>query len=292
MQFDIVRCDRCGLTYTSPMPTLEQLMPFYNVGIYEKDERRPLAALDRALSVFAGMRLREIEKMKQPGRLLDIGSGKGRFVSRAQARGWKAQGVEPVPETVKLARARYGIDVVEGTLIEANFPAGSFDVVTMWHVLEHVADPGTELREVSRVLAKDGLLVLEVPNLASLQARLGREQWFHLMLPHHLVHYTPRTLRAVLAGAGFDVVRISTMSPEQGPLGMVQTLLNRLGGERDFLFHRLKRMPRQSSKAAYAASIVKTGIGGPIAILPATAAELVASWAGQGSVIRVFARKS
>lgn len=267
-------------------------MPFYNVGIYMKDERPPLAVLDRALSVLADMRLREIERWKRPGRLLDVGSGKGRFVWRAKARGWSARGVEPVPGTVKLARTRYGVDVVEGTLIDAHFPAGSFDVVTMWHVLEHVEDPRTELREVSRTLADDGLLALEVPNIASLQARIGGDRWFHLMLPHHLVHYTPRALRSVLASAGFDVVRMRTLSPEQGPLGMLQTVLNRLGGERDFLFHRLKRMPQQGSRGAYAASMLKTALIAPFAFLPATGAELVASWAGHGSVIRVLARKA
>lgn len=292
MPLDIVRCERCGLTYTSPIPTLDELMPFYNAGVYTKDERRPVAALDRALSVFADMRLREIERWKKPGRLLDVGSGKGRFVWRATARGWAARGVEPVPGTVKLARSRYGVDVVEGTLIDAHFPASSFDVVTMWHVLEHVADAATELREVRRTLAPDGLLALEVPNIASLQAWLGRDRWFHLMLPHHLVHYTPATLHSVLAGAGFEVVRVRTMSPEQGPLGMLQTVLNCLGGERDFLFHRLKRMPTQGSRGSYAASMLKTAVVGPFASVPAAGAEVIASWLGHGSVIRVLARKS
>jgi SAM-dependent methyltransferase len=290
-QFDVVRCDTCGLTYTSPMPSLDQLVPFYNVGVYAKDKRPALKVVDRTLSVLADVRLHEIEEWKRPGRLLDVGAGKGRFVQRARMGGWTAIGVEPVPGSVQLARSRYGIDLVEGTLIDAQFPARSFDVLTMWHVMEHIPDPRSELHEVSRVLADDGLFVLEVPNFASLQAWIGQDDWFHLMLPHHLIHYTPRTLRAVLADAGFEVVRSRSFSPEHGPFGMLQTALNRLGVKRNFLFNRLKRVSYRERRLSFVSSMVGTVILGAIAILPATGVELAAVGVGRGAVIRMFARK-
>jgi SAM-dependent methyltransferase len=291
IQFDVVRCDKCGLTYTSPMPSLDQLMPFYNSGVYAKDERPALRLADRTLSVLADMRLREIEDWKRPGRLLDVGAGKGRFVRRARMRGWTAIGVEPMPGSVRLARSRYEIDLVERTLIDAQLPARSFDVLTMWHAMEHIPDPLAELHEVSRVLADDGLLILEVPNLASFQAWIGQDDWFHLMPPHHLVHYTPHTLRAVLANAGFEVLRLHSFSPEHGPFGMLQTALNRLGGERNFLYHRLKRVPYRYRHWRLVGSMLQTVVVGAIAILPATGLELAASVARRGAVIRMFARK-
>lgn len=291
VDFDVVRCLNCDLAYTSPMPSHEQLMPFYNSGVYAKDERRAPRVVDRILSILADIRLREIEAWKRPGRLLDVGSGKGRFVWRAEKRGWTARGVEPVPGAVRLARSRYGADVVEGTLTEAKLPARSFDVVTMWHVLEHVPNPRAELLEVSRVLAEDGLLVLEVPNFASLQAWIGQDRWFHLMLPHHLIHFTPHTLRAVLADAGFGVTKLRSYSPEHGPFGMLQSILNRFGGERDFLFHRLKRVPHRGGRTASAASMAATLLGGTFGIVPAAIAESAAAWTGHGGTIRVLARK-
>ncbi len=291
MTFDVVRCDSCGLAYTSPMPSLADLMPFYNTGIYAKDERRAPAAVDRILWLLADVRLREIEAIKRPGRLLDVGSGKGRFLSRAGHRGWRAKGVEPVAGSVALARARHGVDVIVGTLEEAAFAARSFDVVTMWHVLEHLADPRGAMAEARRLLDDGGLLALEIPNLASLQAQIGRDRWFHMMLPHHLVHFTPETLRRLLADNGFEVVRMRTFSPEHGPFGMLQSLLNRAGGERDFLFHRLKRVPHRSRPAAFAAMMTWTVVGGSIAAVPAALVEVGASWAGRGGTIRVIARK-
>lgn len=273
------------------MPSLDQLMPFYNTGVYSKDERRAPAIVDRILSMLADMRLRELEGLKRPGRLLDVGSGKGRFLSRATRRAWTARGVEPVAGSVALARSRYDVDVVEGTLQEAGFPARSFDAVTMWHVLEHLPDPRAELAEVRRVLDEDGVVALEVPNLASLQAQVGQHRWFHLMLPHHLVHFTPETLRGLLANVGFEILRLRTFSPEHGPFGMLQSMLNRMGGERDFLFHRLKRVPHRGSASALALTMAATVVGGAIAVVPASVAEIGASGAGRGGTIRIFARK-
>ena len=114
---------------------------------------------------------------------------------------------------------RAGID-------DAQVAPGSVDVVTLWHVLEHLDVPALALERIGSWLRPGGGLLVGVPNLASLQARIGRERWFHLDVPRHRVHYTPAGLRALLRAHGFDVLETRHVLLEHNPFGMWQTLAN------------------------------------------------------------------
>jgi SAM-dependent methyltransferase len=113
-------------------------------------------------------------------------------------------------------------------LRSAGFPDGFFDVVTMWHVLEHLPDPAAALAEARRVLQADGLLVIEVPNLGSLTFRLCRERWWPLDVPRHLLHFTPQTLGRLLDAGGFEVVRRQDFHAADAALSFI-SFVNRLG---------------------------------------------------------------
>jgi SAM-dependent methyltransferase len=187
------------------------------------------------------LRLRELDGLP-PGRLLDVGSGKGAFLAAARDAGWDVLGVEFAAEAAEAARATFGIDVIVGDFLAIR-PLGTFDVVTMWHVLEHVRDPMGALVHAADSLKPDGRLVVSVPNIESLQARLGGEDWFHLDLPRHLFHFTPRSLATLVEGAGFRVERIGYLYPQMEIIGLVQTVLNRVGIENDLLYRFAKRDP-------------------------------------------------
>jgi SAM-dependent methyltransferase len=145
-----------------------------------------------------------------PPTLLDVGCGGGELLRAAIARGWRAAGAEPMAQAAELARDRApGADVRTGLSSDVGFEERSFDVVCAFHVLEHMPDSRAFLRELARFARPGGLVVVETPNYASLLRRRHGEHWIHLRPLEHLVHFTPRTMRAALAGAGLEPVRVT-----------------------------------------------------------------------------------
>jgi 2-polyprenyl-3-methyl-5-hydroxy-6-metoxy-1,4-benzoquinol methylase len=147
------------------------------------------------------------------GRLLDVGCSSGYFLRRAERRGWDVHGLDPDPRAVAYAMAELGLNVRCGTLSDAGLPADSFDVVTLWGVLEHLPDPAAQLRLANRVLRDGGELVVAVPYVRSLNravARLGRHDWDMLCEPGHLYHFDRRTLTRLVTQADFRAVRWGT----------------------------------------------------------------------------------
>ncbi len=198
----IVQCRRCGLVYASPRRRASRVMDFYQAvedPLYDEEREGRVLTFES--------HLRPLERFTGPPNhrpLLDVGAYVGVFVEIAARHGWDAWGVEPSRWAVEQARAR-GLRVHWGTLESVHLPARSFSVVTMWDVIEHLTDPFGTLREVRRVLEPGGLLVVHTIDLDSLFARLMGRRWPWLM-EMHLYYFSRRTLRAMLAKAGFEVV--------------------------------------------------------------------------------------
>lgn len=283
--YQVYTCEECSAGITFPLPSKENLTIEYETGVYKKSGGHAYWLIDRLLNVLHDHRLKELDRFRcPPGSLLDVGSGKGRFVSRATQHGWAAQGVEPSPGQVIAARSRYAIEVFEGELQEAGFAPQSFDVVTAWHVLEHVANPHAVVEEIRRILRPNGLMVFEVPNFYSWQARLGREYWFHLDIPRHLIHYSPFTLQQLLIQHRLKIIYQQTFSFESGPLGMLESMLNRLGLSPNWLYRWLKH----STSANPGLLGLNIAIG-TLASGPALFLETLASMVHSGGIVRAIA---
>jgi 2-polyprenyl-3-methyl-5-hydroxy-6-metoxy-1,4-benzoquinol methylase len=144
---------------------------------------------------------------------LDIGCGAGGFLELAKREGWEAFGVDPSDIAVNFARGK-GLNVICGTLQTAGYAPGSFDVVTMWDVLEHLADPRRAIEEAHAVLKIGGFLVVRVPNTdfqllkALMLERVFRGQPISLQGNLHLNHFSPASLRRLLTSSGFEVRRV------------------------------------------------------------------------------------
>jgi SAM-dependent methyltransferase len=206
--YQVVTCTECELLYTRPEPTPQELNSLYSEEFYGASREPKLLSWDSLRLVLHRLVLSHRQKAllaRKPGRVLDIGCGDGDFLAHLKARGWETYGVEFSDAGCKLARAK-GITVHQGELSAAHFPEGFFDVVTIWHVLEHLPAPTTELAEVQRILSDDGLLAIEVPNSGSLTFKLCRERWWPLDIPRHLQHFTPLTLQKLLQQVGFSPV--------------------------------------------------------------------------------------
>src|SRR4051812_4722180 len=135
----------------------------------------------------------------RPGaELLDVGAGKGRFVAYARGAGYAARGIEPSARGVEAA----GAVVERAGWQDAEVAPASLDAVSFWHVLEHLDDPGAAVARAAGWLRPGGVLLAGTPNLASWQARWSGGAWYHLDVPRHRVHFTPRGLEALLRRAG------------------------------------------------------------------------------------------
>ncbi|MCS6976221.1 MAG: class I SAM-dependent methyltransferase [Gemmatales bacterium] len=201
--FAVVQCLECGLCFTNPRPTASWLEQFY-----PKDYRPHLSkpARRRRWPWLHFWQDRHGIPWHGLGRLLDFGCGGGDFLCRMRDLGWQVTGVDASHSTVRRLQRDLGLHVLHGTLPHPDLEAGSFDVVTMWHSLEHVPDPRAVLLEARRLLTPDGKLYVAVPNIDSLAFRIFGPHWFALDLPRHLVHFSPQTLQFLLEQAGFRVV--------------------------------------------------------------------------------------
>jgi SAM-dependent methyltransferase len=183
-------------------------------------------------------KLHKVQAHRQGGSLLDVGCADGLFLHLAQSAGWEVRGVEMAESSAAYARETYQLDVLPGDLRHANFPDQYFDVITFWHVLEHLHDPLGELHEAYRVLKPEGLLVVDVPNIASWQANFFGADWRALDVPRHLYHFSPDTLKAMLARAGFACFKTSYWSRghnmgawNEGSMNLIFGLIPKSAGE-------------------------------------------------------------
>jgi SAM-dependent methyltransferase len=211
-RFTVVRCVDCGLCFTSPRPSPELIGKFYPDwyaphAVPPSNRRLPWRS--RLATRFSWpFETRRALRWHGQGRLLDFGCGGGSFLQRMHRLGWKVTGLDISAVAIERIRTELGLRAVVGSLPHPELPPASFDVVTMWHSLEHVHDPLAVLRAAHRLLTPGGRLLVAAPNLASLPFCWFGPAWYGLDLPRHLTHFTPTTLRAMLEHAGFRVRRL------------------------------------------------------------------------------------
>jgi SAM-dependent methyltransferase len=216
-EFSVVRCGSCGLTYVTPrLENAALLAQVYDEGYWSSNAAKIRGYTDyRAdaplyLKTYA-KRMRVIRRnFSRPGRVLDVGCAAGYFLEVMRSEGWEVLGLEQSDSIRRSAEARLGPEHVRGGLLsQAELAAGSFDLVTLWDVLEHVPDTLALLAEVRRLLAPEGKLLIETQDVSSRAARLLGRRWQHYKHAEHIYHFEPRTLENALAKAGFEVLENS-----------------------------------------------------------------------------------
>ena len=250
----LVRCESCGLFYiatepiTAPAETRgggEVYLTSWPESSCIADEMERLASRARALSLVepeveeregrwrdltSAERLTDLlhatagtltERLKD-GRLLEIGCATGEFLTAAASR-FKVMGVEADRASCAVTQAR-GLSCFNGTLFEAGFPASHFDVVALYHVIEHFPSPQRILREIHRLLCPQGWLVIETPNIANIWYKILGARW-RQFIPDHRYFFTPTTMERSCRENGFEVVAINSVRKAMS----VRLFLSRLG---------------------------------------------------------------
>lgn len=213
--FAVVQCRHCSMQYTNPRPNPESIGEFYPTDYKPHHRPRKLEAPRPSswwgrLSGRSAVRRGELPWDGPPGRLLDFGCGGGSFLKRMAERGWQVTGLDASVGAIREVQESLGLNALAGTLPHPDLVPSSFEVITMWHSLEHVHDPIAVLSEAYRLLVPGGKLIVACPNIDSWPFAWFGPAWFGLDLPRHLNHFTPKTLKAALVASGF---RLETVRP-------------------------------------------------------------------------------
>lgn len=213
--YRLVQCPNCQLIYQNPRPTLTELPNFYPEDYIPYAENKQRTTRLQQLNLDYQMRRRTsrlTHYQPEPGHILDIGCATGAFLVAMRQLGWTVQGVELSEHAADYARRMQNLDVHTGTVESAVFATDSFDIITMWDVLEHVIDPKATLQEVRRILKPNGLLVLSLPNPDCWEARLFKQYWVGWDRPRHLHIFSQTVLNNYLQEAGFDMLSVQSFS--------------------------------------------------------------------------------
>ncbi len=200
--WDLSACLDCGHLFADPAPRPEFIFSLYK---QVEDPLYDAEAEGRARnfrSVLDGLERLRPER----GRLFDVGAATGILLDLARRRGWAVDGVDASDWAARFAAERYGIPLRQGFFEQLDLPAGSFAAVSMVDFIEHTPRPRAALAQAGRILRPGGVLALVTPDIHSLAGRLAGRRWWHLR-PGHLAYFSLASLTALLASAGFTIVR-------------------------------------------------------------------------------------
>lgn len=199
--FNLQKCGSCGFVFTNPIPEKELLPRYYDSPDYLSHHSHSMSIINL---VYQGLRQINIKrkfslvsKFVPKGALLDIGCGTGELLNYFHHQKWEVSGIEPSESARKFAIEKYGLKIEDESGLN-NFQENSFDVITMWHVLEHVSDLNGRISEVYKLLKNSGYLFIALPNLNSWDALHYKHHWAAFDVPRHLYHFSKSTIVELL----------------------------------------------------------------------------------------------
>lgn len=209
--YPIVRCQTCGLVFVGRTPAPEELAALYDASYWEdpccEGYESYESAEGRKRRHYQGL-LAELESMRPPGDLLEVGSAYGYFLDEARRRGWRVRGVEPSDHAARYAREDFGLEVSAMPFEEMPPEPERADAIVLWDVIEHLPSPRRTLERAHLCLRPGGVVAISTGDVGSLSARLHGRDWSLLTPPWHQFFFSRKTMRALLEDLGFEIVRI------------------------------------------------------------------------------------
>ena len=290
-QYWLAKCASCGVIATLDVDETT-LTSAYSSRYYGSGRFKFFSLLERLLTILGRRNARQILKSWAAGlertqpKVLDIGCGRGLLLREFRALGARVHGLERPQFPLESMSDDY---IRIGSIQDAEYDRCQFDIVVVWHVLEHIAEVDATLAAIAQHMEENGLLVIAVPNYGSFQRRLFGKHWFHLDIPRHLNHFDREWLAARLRVHGFNRISCSTLDLTQNTYGFIQSTLNRLlPGRPNQLYILLKygvdtgQLPR-----------LIPWLGMVVLVFPLAIIELIFSTlTGQGATLTIHARSS
>lgn len=206
--FKLSQCKSCGFVFTNPRPQANDLAKYYLSEDYfshSKKKKGIITVLYEAVKKYSlGKKFHLINHHKKPGDILDIGCGTGEFLYYMKNKGWKTLGIEPAEKPRNFAIENYQLDIKPEEEIKQIVPK-TFDLITMWHVLEHIPDLNQRIEQIYSILKDDGILIIAIPNYLSLDALYYKNFWAGFDVPRHLYHFSPATISKILSKHHFVI---------------------------------------------------------------------------------------
>jgi SAM-dependent methyltransferase len=219
--FAVMTCSSCGLVYVTPRLQGQALVDVYDAGYWKSanPKQRGYADYARESRLYLKTyhkRMRLVERwLPQRGRVLDVGCAAGYFLRVVQRQGHDVHGVElssaiAYAAVAALGAARVHVGTLEEAVASKGWAPQSFDLVTLWDVVEHLPDPQLVLRRIRELVKPGGHLLLETQDVTSRWARLLGRRWHHYKHDEHLYHFSPKTIRRLLGDCGFEIVELGS----------------------------------------------------------------------------------
>lgn len=212
--FTIVMCESCGFKFTNPRPEEKDLGKYYKSEDYVSHSNTKKGFIN---STYQSVRkytllkkLQLISRYFKTGSILDIGCGTGEFLNTCKLAKWETIGIEPDEDARKMAVNNYSLDVRSESELQ-NIPDSSFEIITMWHVLEHVPKLNERVKELKRLIKPNGIIIIAVPNSDSLDAKIYKEKWAAYDVPRHLYHFNPKDIDTLFKNHGMKMFKILPM---------------------------------------------------------------------------------
>jgi SAM-dependent methyltransferase len=288
--WDIIVCKQCGLGCLNPFPRPSETALFYGDQFYTNDNKRFSTSIELARRLLAHNRVKLVKKNLPPaGHILDFGSGAGHFGNMMSKQGWTVSNED-------IAYGGHGRLRMKGDIIVLDYPNDFFDAVSLWYVIEHMINPKATFQEIFRILKPGGILITAQQNFSSYQARFFGPNWLILDPPRHIFQFSQSNLTQLATQEGFRQIGIEHRSIEFGPFTILQSTLNMLLGNQNYLFKLLKNK-RLKNTSAYAKrkkekrwGIVSAVLG--VGMAPfAFAAYFFLLWLESGDIFTLFLQK-
>lgn len=265
--FCIRHCNSCGVRYTHPQPNEVEIAKYYRTENYYSHQSQPKGIFSMVYQWVRHFNTRYKAKLihgvsPDKGSLLDVGCGSGAFLSVMKKAGWNCTGVEINENARQYVQKTLGIDV-HNSVDNTPQTAHPFDVITLWHVLEHFHNPGAVLHQLHKRLKQNGTLILAVPNYESRDAKWFKSYWAAYDVPRHLYHFNIQSITGILRQYNFDVIEKRSVFPDVFYISFLSAKYKRIvcpllyGLVAGLFFSLRTRLPDEASSVIFVAKKMK-----------------------------------